>query len=216
MKHLLFRILVGFSLAAAILGPLLYGCRTARPAPVAAAAGAATAQAGTLPRLDSVVVQPPRSLLDKALDRQNVASSLKNVASDRLSGGKLRSKCKGCTFNIVAGDQTNSQTAKKGQSATGPAAALTNVEHARAPVTTGPGNATDQRKATQAAASSGSGPIGQTMPAPPPKRGFLAGLGAAVGAYVVPVLVVAALGADVWFGWPVMLTWWRRRKQAQS
>jgi hypothetical protein len=53
------------------------------------------------------------------LPPKKVASSPQNVASDNLTGYKLPRKCKGCTFNLVTGNQTNSTAGKKATLAAG-------------------------------------------------------------------------------------------------
>jgi len=211
MKRLLFLLLCGWVIAAACLG-----CRPARPtpAPVAAADAAATAQAPPdsavrQQRLTEAAKKPvQKSGILGLFSKKNPASSLEtHIIAGARTGTR---KCKGCT--IVYGNAT--VAAKKAAIAAEGAVVAGKV---KAPISTGSGDVVSQPKATQAAAAHGDGnTLGQTMPAPPPKRGFLAGLGAAVGAYVVPVIVVACIGAAVWFGWPVLLAWWRRRKQANS
>jgi hypothetical protein len=78
-------------------------------------------------------------------------------------------KCKGCTFNMVAGNQTNQQVGKKGQLLGNGA---TNVENPKAPTNTAPGgSATDNTKQGQRGGAAASAP-GATATATTEKAGF--------------------------------------------
>jgi len=67
-------------------------------------------------------------------------------------------KCKGCTFNLVAGNQTNTTAAKKSTVAAGDGASATTVAKASAPVATSSGDATDNTKAGQRGGAAATAP----------------------------------------------------------
>jgi hypothetical protein len=111
-------------------------------------------------------------------------------------------KYKGCTFNVVAGDQTNSATGKKGTSATGEQARATATTTGKnsGPVVAGSDSTSqiDQHGATNAATTRGNNnSTGQTntaLEAP--------GVGATIaGAIATPLgkaLAVLLVGGVVW------------------
>lgn len=188
-----------------IVHGLLTGCRTARPAPVvqadAAPATAMLARRDTTARPpDSVVVLPHRSLLDKALRRTPARAHGQLAQLGRIG--------KKAIITIYNAPATITNAGKKAQVLA--AGATVQARKSGAVLRADSGATLDYAVAKNQAAAGRD--IGQTMPAPPPKRGFLAGLGAGIGGWLVPIMAAWALAAALWFGWPLLLAWFRRRK----
>jgi len=80
-------------------------------------------------------------------------------------------KCKGCTFNLVAGNQTNAVVGKKATAAVGDGASATAVAKASAPVATSAGDATDNTKVGQRGGAAATAP-NATATATTEKAGF--------------------------------------------
>jgi hypothetical protein len=79
-------------------------------------------------------------------------------AKKPASASAALGKCKGCTFNVAYGNQTNSVTGKKGNSATGDGATATAIDKVKAPTALGDSaSATDNTKQGQRGGAGASG-----------------------------------------------------------
>ncbi len=134
-------------------------------------------------------------------------------SSSPLSGREgVPRKCKGCTFNLVAGNQTNNTAGKKATQAAGDGATATSVPKASAPVATASGDATDNTKAGQRGGAAATAP-GATATATTTKPGFwaaaLPGLGILAG--IGAIWWVVAGGGGLW-----LAALWRKNKPNQA
>jgi len=160
----------------------------------------------TTARLDSMVVTPHRSLVDKVLGRQPKSEILSTPA--RIG--------KKSTVAIYYGPATVTTTTvgKKATAATGAGATATTIEKAKAPVTTGTGDATDQRGTGAASTIKGNNnaPVLTNAPveAPDWKAQLAAGFATPVGK-VLAVLLLAGAGYGVYRLWPLL-----RRKSSDT
>lgn len=188
---------------------LLAGCRTSQPIPDRAASTDPTgpyvpvvvrpdSSATELVKADKLVEKPystapKRSLLDRITG--------KNKPARQVASTGMPAKCKGCTFNVVAGNQTNNTAGKNATAGTGatgggkasaPVAGAggSAIEKAKAPVTTGTGDATDQSGAGVASTIKGDNnapKLTNTAPEAP-------GIGATIASNLTkPLGVVVAL-----------------------
>lgn len=107
-------------------------------------------EAGLSRRLDSVVVEPHRTLLGKLLGRK---------PARYISGADVGNIGKKSAVSIYYGSATvtNTSAAKKSQVAAGPDAVLTNIEKPKAPTATGSGAAQDFTKQGQRGGAAASG-----------------------------------------------------------
>lgn len=167
-------------------GILCSSCRSSQPAPARDLSRAEGTPLGhpvaeaTRGGLDSVVVTPHRSLLDKVLRREPQADTY--VGQSTIKAGKKS------TINAyyAPATVTSTTTGKKGQSTTGDGATSTKVEKPNGPTATGAGDAVDNTKAGQrggaAATAPGATATATTIKPPTPwlKYGlWLAGFGGA-------------------------------------
>lgn len=220
MKLLVFRLLAGFAIAAAILGPLVFGmssCRSAKHSPPPAVASLSP----ELIKIDKPVDEPKKiSSINKVLsifksnDNQPVAFPEKKIGT--IYEKSIPRKCKGCTIVYSAGPATVTTTtvAKKATAATGAGATATTIEKAKAPVTTGTGDATDQSGTGVASTIKGNNnaPVLTNAPveAPDWKAQLAAGFATPVGK-VLAVLLLAGAGYSVYRLWPLL-----RRKSSDT
>lgn len=170
--------------------------------------------------LDSVVVVPHRSLLDKVLGRTSVPVTY--TSGQRIKAGKKSN----ITINQVRGTQTNTTntagknaaagTGATGGKAGGPVAGagadLTSITKPSAPVATAAGVATDNTKQGQRGGAAATG-AGASATATTEKK--------TLAAYLVPALGVAAgFGALYWLllggGGSLLLALRRRTKSTDN
>lgn len=142
---------------------------------------------------DSVTVQPHRSLLDKVLCRTPSTSSIKS--------GQLHKVGKKSTVNYYYGPATVNTTTvgKKATAATAEGATATSIEKPKAPTTTGPGDATDQRGAQASANIKGDNNAPKLTNTAPEAPGPLAVLADNLTGPLGYVLAAAAVGGIIFF-----------------
>jgi len=158
------------------LGLLLVGCAhpNTPPPPQAEPIGA-----DTLTSAYSLASQPIELKLHAAdsgytpqqVVRRRLFGLLPPKAAPTPTVASVPRKCKGCTFNLVAGNQTNTTAAKKSTVAAGDGASATTVAKASAPVATSSGDATDNTKAGQRGGAAATAP-NATATATTEKAGF--------------------------------------------
>jgi len=175
------------------------------------------------PDTSNVVVQNPRTLLDKVLGRKPPVAVY--PAGTPVKAGKKST----ITINNVTGGQTNTtntagKNATAGTGATGGGKAgapvagtggtLTNIEKAKAPVSTGTGDATDLSGTGAASNIKGDGnaPVLTNAPveAPDWKAQLAAGFATPVGK-ALGLVVFACFGYGVYRLWPLL-----RRKSTSN
>jgi hypothetical protein len=158
-----------------------------------------------------IVVQPPRTILDKLTGR-----TPEPVYYPPGTPVVVKGKKNTLTVNHVAGNQANtsSTVGKNGTAATGEGATATAVEKANAPVTTGPGDATDQSGTGAASTIKGNNnaPVltNTEQKAPDWKAQLAAGFATPVGKGLA-LLLLAGVGYGVYRLWPVL-----RRKSSTA
>lgn len=172
-RHARAAALIGFSLLILILTVAFSGCRATRPEPTAPprdySHNEGTPYAPFTPRVPGSL-SPELVKTDKATDKPSL---IKRIFSKPQQAGmtvhqSVPRKCKGCTFNTVAGDQNNA--AKK--AAAGPGA--TTVTKPDAPVATGAGDAVDLARSQAAANIKGDGNTSTPTSTAPEAPGTLA------------------------------------------
>lgn len=157
------------------------------------------------PSRPGVVVQPPRTMLDKLTGR--TPPPVYYPPGAPFIAGKRSTIT--VNNNHVAGNQSNSSstTGKKGTSATGEGATATVVEKAKAPVTTGTGDATDQSGTGVGSTIKGNNNapvLTNTQPeALDWKAQLAAGFATPVGK-VLALVVLLGVGYGVYKFWPAL------------
>ncbi|MGI4873255.1 MAG: hypothetical protein ACRYFX_19000 [Janthinobacterium lividum] len=206
MKKLLFCLLAGW-----VFGLMFFRCSSSRPPTTTEPPAAPLSIGGIIERdstgklVDSVVAQPPPRLEQKTPFLARIFS--KNTDSKPqahvLAGAASASrKCKNCAYYTVAGPATITTAAKKA-TILGDGAVLAEKKATAAKADSG---------AVLDVATTGKGPAaaGPGATATEVKPGFPWGkvLGGAAG--------ILAVGAALYFGWPLLLAAFRRKKDEQA
>jgi hypothetical protein len=124
-------------------------------------------------------------------------------ASPHTQAGGVPRKCKGCTFNTVAGDQHNSTTGKKGNSATGDGTTATSIGKNNGPTAVGDSaSATDNTKQGQrgGAGASGAGAKAEATTIKPGLPWGRIAAGVVVGGFLIWVLFGGGAATLLAFG----------------
>lgn len=166
------------------------------------------------PSRPGVVVQPPRTILDKLTGRTPPPVYYPPGTPVVVKGKKNT-----LTVNHVAGDQSNNTAGKNAVAGTGatggksegPVAGAggttTSIEKAKAPVTTGTGDATDQAGAGVASTIKGNNNapvLTNTQPQAPDWKASLASAIASPVGKVAALLLLMSVGYGVYRLWPVL------------
>lgn len=227
--NVIFRLLVGF-----VIGAILFGCASHRPIDTAPTyshqalhsepyAATLVDTSRTHPRdtseaSPSVTAQkstqsaqnpgPQRGFLGRIFSRRTPETGFSPRPQPTQNATHSPRKCKGCTFNIVAGDQTNNTAAKK-------AAAGENANSTQkpaAPVANQGGTSQDYTKQGQRGGAAASG-AGSAATAATTKPGFWQAAIPALG-------VLGGIGGIYWLvlggGSVKLLGLFKRRRQDDS
>jgi hypothetical protein len=140
-----------------------------------------------------------KGIIARLLSHSKLETPLSGGVAPRTNATQVPRKCKGCTFNTVAGDQTNA--AKK---ATVQAEGATNVGKAKAPVATGEARATDQSGTGAASTIEGNGNAPVLTNTAPPKRSWQEALADNLSGplgWVVGLVALAGVGYGIYYFW---------------